>query len=159
MKKTVLATILVLAFTTAVAVPVAPPFPDVIFVRGGFNGWGTTDAMTWDGVDRYEAVLTLDAGTWEFKIADDGWSNPDFGATGDPNVVLGTPSDIGTIYFNNFLLALTNPGEYLFTLFDLASDLQSGKVLVTRIASVPQPGAVMLMLIGLAGISVLRHRR
>lgn len=159
MKKWLLLGVLaIFGFSTAMAVPVADPFGNPIFVRGGFNGWGITDEMTWDGVDEYNAVLTINAGNYGFKIADEGWSNPDFGPTGDQNVVLGAPSDIGTAIGTNFILTLGDTGQYLFTLYDLAPDLQSGQLLVTRFTQAPQPALLTLMLIGLVGLALRRRR-
>ncbi len=132
------------------------PFGNTIFVRGGFNGWGAIDAMTWDGGNQtYSAVLSIDAGTWEFKIADEGWSNPDFGPTGDPNVTLGVPTAIGTAIGQNFSMALASPGDYLFVLSDLSAALDAGTLTVTRI---PIPAALLLFASGLAGFGFLRKR-
>lgn len=148
-----------LGATTAIAstVGVDGPFGTTVFVRGGFNGWGATDAMTWDESQMaYEAVLTIDAGTWEFKIADEGWSNPDFGPTGDPVVTLGSATDIGTAIGANFSLTLDSAGQYLFRLSDLSADLTSGTLTVT---AVPIPAAFVLFGSALAGLGVIRRRR
>lgn len=132
------------------------PFGNPVYVRGGFNGWGAIDQMTWDETNQwYEAVVTIDAGTWEFKIADEGWSNPDFGPTGDPNVTLGTPTDIGTAIGANFVLTLATAGDYIFRLSDLSAGLDSGTLLVT---AVPIPAALVLFASGLAGLGFLRKR-
>lgn len=133
------------------------PFGTTVFVRGGFNGWGAVDAMTWDEVNQaYEATLTIDAGTWEFKIADEGWANPDFGPTGDPAVVLGTPTDIGSAIGANFSLDLAAATTVLFRLSDISATLDSGTLLVT---AVPVPAALVLFASGLAGLGALRRRR
>ena len=145
--------------TTAYAstVGIDGPFGTTVFVRGGFNDWSTSDAMTWDESQMaYEAVLTIEAGSWEFKIADDGWSNPDFGPTGDPIVTLGAATDIGTAIGQNFSLTLASAGQYLFRLSDLSGDLSSGTLTVT---AVPIPAAFVLFGSALAGLGVLRRRR
>lgn len=145
--------------TTALAstVGVDGPFGNTIFVRGGFNGWGAVDAMTWDeSAQAYEAVLTIDAGAWEFKIADEGWSNPDFGPTGDPMVTLGSPTDIGTAIGANFQLMIATSGQYLFRLSDLTDDLSAGTLTVT---AVPVPAAFLLFGSALAGLGVVRRRK
>ncbi len=145
--------------TTALASTVGGdpgPFGNTIFVRGGFNDWAALDAMSWDFVDEeYSAVLTIDAGNWEFKIADDGWSSPDFGPLSDPNVTLGVPTDIGTAIGQNFVLNLAVSGQYLFVLSDLAQDLQSGILTVQR---VPVPAALLLFASALAGLGLARKR-
>lgn len=132
------------------------PFGNPVFVRGGFNGWGAVDQMTWDATDEeYVAVVSIDAGTWEFKIADDGWSNPDFGPTGDPVVTLGVATDIGTAIGANFSLTIDTAGDYIFTLSNLATDLQSG---LLTVRPVPLPAALVLLMSGLAGLGFLRKR-
>lgn len=155
----IVAALAVLGATSALAGVVGGdigPFGNTVFVRGGFNGWGAVDAMTWDGTtETYSAVLSIDAGAWEFKIADEGWANPDFGPTGDPVVTLGTPSDIGTAIGVNYSLTLAAAGTYQFVLSDLSAALDSGILTVTQI---PVPAALLLFASGLAGFGFLRKR-
>jgi len=133
------------------------PWGNTIFVRGGFTDWGTTAPMTWDADNQqFDAVLTIDAGTWEFKIADEGWANPDFGPTGDQNVALGVATDIGTALEANFVLALDQAGLYQFTLFNIEEGLQSGELVVQLI---PVPAALLLFASGLVGLGFMRRRR
>ena len=50
------------------------------FVRGGFNDWGTSLPMTWDGESIYTATGNVAAGrTFEFKIATGDWATLDCG--------------------------------------------------------------------------------
>ena len=157
MKRLILITVFTVLGAASGSASTVGPFGNDIFVRGGFNGWGAIDAMTWDPVDeQFDAIITISAGTWEFKIADEGWSNPDFAPLGDPNVTLGVPYDIGTAIGQNGILTLADSGDYLFVLSDLASDLQSGVLTVTAI---PLPAALVLFASGLAGLSILRRRR
>ena len=162
MKKILLAAVGCLLAMSAFAVTVGTnqnesgPWDTEVFVRGGFNDWGTTDAMTWDEVNQqFDAVVSIDAGTWEFKIADATWANPDFGPTGDQNVTLGVPTDIGTAIGSNFVLVLEQSGDYLFRLFNIAEDLQSGNLLVQVI---PIPGALLLFASALGLLGWLKRR-
>lgn len=157
MKKYLIGLVALLACSSAFAG--TTPWVDTVFVRGGFNDWGTTDAMTWDG-SAYTAVVSIDAGSWEFKIANADWNNPDFGPTADPVVTLGVASDIGTAIGANFMLSIVDPGNYLFTLFDLGPTRGgpvSGQLMVERVVPIPAAGLLLLSAVG--GLGFLRRRR
>ncbi|MBU2983890.1 DUF3372 domain-containing protein [Saccharophagus degradans] len=66
------------------------PYPGTtVYLRGGMNGWGETDAFTYQGGRIYTFVTTLDANTYSFKIGSAGWAPVNFGAGDESNVVLG----------------------------------------------------------------------
>ncbi|MDO6422136.1 pullulanase-type alpha-1,6-glucosidase [Saccharophagus degradans] len=66
------------------------PYPGTtVYLRGGMNGWGETDAFTYQGGRIYTFVTTLDANTYSFKIGSAGWVPVNFGAGDESNVVLG----------------------------------------------------------------------
>ncbi|MDH3588071.1 MAG: VPLPA-CTERM sorting domain-containing protein [Gammaproteobacteria bacterium] len=163
MKKLLVALLGVLAvsgaFASTTGGPEGDPAPwaNTLFVRGVFNGWDTSNPMSWDG-STYTAKVFIDVGDWEFKIANKTWDGPDFGNIGDPNVVLGTPLGIGTASFGNLLLSITEANEYLFTLSDIASDLSAGTLTVTKNGVVPIPAAGLLLLSALGGLGFLRRR-
>ena len=46
----------------------------IYYLRGDFNSWQTTDAMTKGENGIYTAVFTLDAGTYEYKAANEDYS-------------------------------------------------------------------------------------
>lgn len=136
----------------------AAPWADTLYVRGGFNDWGISDPMTYDSADgTYTAIVAIDAGDWEFKIANESWDNPDFGPTGEAAVTLGAPIDIGTAIGANFGLTIIEGGDYRFTMSDIASTLDSAQLVVTRV--VPIPAAGLLLLSAIAGLGALRRRR
>lgn len=146
------------AMTTTAAASGAAPWADTLYVRGGFNGWGIVDPMTYNTGDAtYTAVVAIDVGDWEFKIANESWDNPDFGPTGEAVVTLGAPIDIGTAIGANFQLSILDPGNYLFTMSDIASTLDAATLTVSRV--VPVPAAGLLLVSALGGLGLLRRRR
>ena len=65
-----------------------PPFGDDIpHIRGDMNGWGDADAMEFDGAGVYSMTMTLEAGTYGFKVADPTWNAINYGTSG--TLVLG----------------------------------------------------------------------
>ena len=118
----------------------AEPFAGTpIFVRGGFNSWGTGSPMAFQGDAQYRADVELAAESYEFKIASEDWSTVNIGA-GDSTVVeVGQPlplADMGGP--PNLMLAIDEADVYAFTL-DASRD---GPVLLVRkAADVPRGGA------------------
>jgi len=56
------------------------------FVRGGFNSWGESQPMAWDGESIYTSVGNVAAGTYQFKVATSDWTSLDCGGPrGTPN--------------------------------------------------------------------------
>jgi pullulanase len=136
----------------------ADPYGVPIFVRGGFNDWGTANPMTYDEITgTYYAEIALGAGNYEFKIASEDWATVDLGAgdTGDPVVVLGVPRLIGTGAFGNLQLSIATAAIYGFWL-DPATGLSSPTLLVQAI---PVPAAVLLMGSALFALGFVRRRR
>ncbi|MBT8135611.1 MAG: VPLPA-CTERM sorting domain-containing protein [Gammaproteobacteria bacterium] len=142
-----------------------PPWDTTVFVRGGFNDWGNgpapTSPMTWDGAS-YSATIAIDAGTWQFKIADGDWGGlggPNFGAApsgGTEIFALGVASDIGANCCDNLEITLAEAGLYTFTMFNIAGDLQSADLVIERV--IPVPAAGFLLLSALGGLGFLRRR-
>lgn len=62
------------------------PFGDTaLYIRGGVSaaGWGATPAnrMGYEGDGIYSVLLTVPAGTHNFKVAEANWSNPNLGSS------------------------------------------------------------------------------
>ena len=95
-----------------------PPTPLTLYVRGGFNGWGATAPLAWDGVGTYRAVIDgLPAASYEFKIADNDWGGATNcgGATGGTSVTLGTPYPLTCANASqNIGITFPAAGSYLF---------------------------------------------
>ncbi|WP_051090307.1 pullulanase-type alpha-1,6-glucosidase [Psychromonas ossibalaenae] len=60
-----------------------PPFGDDIpHIRGDMNNWGDADAMKFTAAGVYSMTMTLEAGTYGFKVADPTWGAINYGASG-----------------------------------------------------------------------------
>ncbi len=53
---------------------------DTFYIRGNFNDWGTTDVLTENADGTFSKTLSLEAGTYEFKAANEDYSKqwPEF---------------------------------------------------------------------------------
>lgn len=97
--------------------PDIPPYEaTTIYVKGEMNGWGATDAMTYDGEGIYSLALQLDAGSYNFKVADAGWTTPIFGGGADGNsVTLGVAKTLASPG-GDLNVVIPNNATYVFTL-------------------------------------------
>ena len=87
-----------------------------VYIRGGMNGWGTIDALTYQGDGVYTADIELGEGSVEFKIASEDWATVNFGSpnNADSNVVtLDEPKVLG-VSNNNLLMDVPFSGLYEF---------------------------------------------
>ncbi len=88
-----------------------------IYLRGpvtaaGWSDANSTNQLTYAGKGLYTKTLTLAEGTYQFKVAEANWSNPNLGGSA---LVLGEPGEL--IQGSNDNLGLTIPaaGDYRFT--------------------------------------------
>ncbi|MFN8134472.1 MAG: LamG-like jellyroll fold domain-containing protein [Bacteroidales bacterium] len=109
------------------------PSTDHVYLRGAFNNWDLSNAMTSDGNGVYSTTINLASYTWyEFKFFTDasgfpnnGWEHT-VGAGRDNRVItINTDAafDIGKAYFNNANLILRKAGEY-YELYCAEADTQ-----------------------------------
>ena len=63
--------------TAANTLDVYAKITETLYLRGTFNEWGTADALSGTGTNVQTVTVTLDAGTYEFKVGNDDWT---FGA-------------------------------------------------------------------------------
>jgi len=116
------------------------PFPRDLFVRGGFNSWAADPAFKLGflgGTDYSVSAPVNPAGNYEFKIADEGWTNGTncgAGTAGD-TVRLGIPLLLDCASNNNLKLAAPTAGDYTFAL--AAADTANPVLTVTK--SPPTP--------------------
>jgi hypothetical protein len=130
--------------TTSVAASVTdttrPPYAVDMFVRGSFNDFGTIDPLVFQGGVRYTARIPLDAGFYELKIADATFADEltfSVDAAGATPIALGQPTPLERAggVFNNTLLDVVQPGEYLFEL--VVNDLAAPVLTVTLAEAAP----------------------
>jgi pullulanase-type alpha-1,6-glucosidase len=128
---------------------VAPFGSTTMYVRGSVTSWDATTPMSWDGIGKYRAeVLDVAAGSYEFKIADAGWTaatNCGRGGSAPASATVGTPYPLtcadGT---GNIGLEIASAGSYLF-----AVDGSNPAALTVTVERMPFAAALYVR--GLAG--------
>ena len=85
-----------------------------VYIRGAFNAWGIEDEVHYAGADVYEAVIVVEAGDYEFKVATEDWATVNLGGGSTNTVTLGTALDLAD-GGGNLALSIAESGEYLFT--------------------------------------------
>lgn len=92
----------------------------VVYLRGSMNGWAKLDAyqLSEESLGVYSVTTTLEAGDYEFKVADENWGDKStVGAIKDSEqVTLGEPLT-ATLKGENFKLSISDEqaGSYKFT--------------------------------------------
>jgi hypothetical protein len=133
--------------TTSVTDTTQPPYAVDVFVRGSFNGFGLDDRLVFGGGVRYTARIPLEAGLHELKIADAAFADEftfSVDAAGPTLIALGqpTPLERAAGVFNNTLLDVVQPGEYLFEL--VVADLAAPALTVTLDRPAPFAAAMFV---------------
>jgi len=64
-----------------------PYGPTTVFLRGGMNGWGETNAFSYVGANIYSVDISITAGNYEFKVASSDWATVNMGAGPAGNTV------------------------------------------------------------------------
>ena len=114
--------------------------PDTIYLRGSFNEWGTDVVMTESGSGIYTAKLTLEAGTYEFKAANEDYSMewPQF----NQSITVDRKSEVVFTLdiFGNAIWTETKGMEYYVTFVDYNGDvIEKVAVSYGAGATAPQP--------------------
>ncbi len=105
-----------------------PPFGDDIpHIRGDMNDWGDADAMEFTSAGIYSMTMTLEAGTYGFKVADPTWGAINYGTTGTLVIGEALALDGG----DNISLTLEADSVVTFS-FD-ASDKDAATLTVTAV--------------------------
>lgn len=98
-----------------------PFFGTTVYVRGGMNGWGEVDALSYIGDGKYEVTINVEAGTHEFKVASGDWSAVNMGAPDSDNEVLAGEEQLLVAGSNtNLMMTFDTTGEYTF-IFDASN--------------------------------------
>ncbi|WP_017446651.1 alpha-1,6-glucosidase domain-containing protein [Gayadomonas joobiniege] len=97
------------------------PFVGVdVYLRGDMNSWSTDNPMVYQGGRVYTASMTLDADTYNFKVADADWGGQgvNFGAESadEASVELATVEYLTAGSQDNLSLTLTETTEVIFIL-------------------------------------------
>ncbi len=86
-----------------------------IYIRGAFNEWGTASEAHYAGGGVYEAVIAINAGDYEFKVASEDWATVNLGAGAANIVTVGMAFDLAD-GGGNLSITIADVDEYLFTL-------------------------------------------
>ena len=92
-----------------------------VYIRGGFNEWGTASEAHYAGGGVYEAVIAIEAGSYEFKVASEDWATVNLGGDTSNTVTIGTAFSDFADGGGNLSISIETPDEYLFT-FDASSE-------------------------------------
>jgi hypothetical protein len=101
-------------FGTALAAAAAP-LPQALYVRGGFNGWSTADALTETADGIYEARIAIRPGYHGFKLGSADWRT-EWIAAGEGEIAPGADTALQTRAGAEIHLFVRAPGNYLFRL-------------------------------------------
>ncbi|BBO27638.1 pullulanase [Alteromonas sp. I4] len=88
-----------------------------VYLRGGFNGWGTETPLEYKGARQYQAAMSLTAGSYEFKVASEDWATVNLGAMSgsdeDKTVVIGQETYLAATN-DNLVINIDADGDYVF---------------------------------------------
>jgi pullulanase len=123
------------------------PYQGALYVRGTFNAFDTSAPFPYQGSNRYLTSLGLEAGTYEFKIADESFSSDaTFAVRADASaaLLLDAPTSLVTApgIGNNIILDIAQTGTYRFEL--IASAIEAPVLLVSLEQLAPYPVPIYL---------------
>lgn len=95
-------------------------YPRTMYVKGSLNEWSNTTPMMYQGDSIYTIDYALEAGDYEFKVADANWTeDTNFGAAeGDEQLEIDMPKSLvfGEGVAMNIKMTIAEAGNYRFTL-------------------------------------------
>ena len=104
---------------------------NTVYIRGGMNGWGEVDALSYQGSSLYSVDIALSAGDNEFKIATGDWSTVDFGAiAGEETVVEG---ELKTLASKGANMHFDVPADGTYRFSVMGPDASSPTLTVTKL--------------------------
>ena len=106
------------AYATAGAPDVVPFGDTTVYLRGGMNGWGTDDPMTYQGDGIYSVEVNLTAGEEiQFKVASEDWAAVNLGAPdGEPTGVTVDETKVIATSNNNLVITAEMDTSYKFSI-------------------------------------------
>ncbi|WDE05924.1 pullulanase-type alpha-1,6-glucosidase [Thalassomonas viridans] len=97
--------------------PQAPYGETGLYLRGSMNEWSTVNAFRYLGNYEYQLALYLEAGSYQFKVADMNWSAAtNFGGNGDAIIPGQSPQSALVAGGEDISLEIAETGDYLFRL-------------------------------------------
>ncbi|MCW8108863.1 pullulanase-type alpha-1,6-glucosidase [Alteromonas ponticola] len=88
------------------------PLAATPYIRGAFNGWGTSHPMVYIGNGKYQTDIQMQVGQYQFKVASSDWSALDYGSF--EQAVVGKTIQLEGK--NNINLDITQSGVRRFTM-------------------------------------------
>ena len=122
--------------TFALGADAPSSLPQPLFVRGGFNGWGTSNALIDVGAGRYQARITIRPGYHGFKLGSANWGTE---WTTGAAIAVGADTLLRTDAGAETQLFVRDAGSYLFTVD--ASSAAAPQLRIDRLGAVPAAGA------------------
>ncbi|WP_428263589.1 hypothetical protein [Haliangium sp.] len=125
------------------------PYAEALFVRGSFNDFDLSTPMRYQGGGRYLGEVLLDSGSYQFKLADEAFSDRQtfsVSAGGQVAIAIDAPTLLvpASAAGNETVLELSRPGVYGF---ELSASAPDAPVLTVR-ATEPAPYEVELYVRG-----------
>lgn len=86
-----------------------------VYIRGSLNGWGTANPLIWEG-DGYSTTISVDAASYEFKVASEDWATVNLGGSDTTEVLVDSPFSLtGGSNPPNLTINFAQAGDYIFT--------------------------------------------
>ncbi|QOL26772.1 pullulanase-type alpha-1,6-glucosidase [Thalassotalea sp. LPB0316] len=102
-----------------------------VYIRGGMNGWGEVDALSYVGNSTYSVEIDLSAENHEFKVASGDWSTVNLGGDdGASAVSLDTPYRLTQGSNTNLTVDISEAATYVFTV--VGPNPESPTVTITK---------------------------
>ena len=119
----------------------AAPLPQPLFVRGGFNGWGTDNPLTDVGGGIYEARIAIRPGYHGFKLGSSDWATEWVSPGMNTSAAIAPNADTALLTHAGpeIHLFVREAGTYLFRLD--ARQAQAPLLRVERLAALPAAAA------------------
>ena len=117
------------------------PLPDALYVRGGFNGWGTDNVFAYKAKGVYEAHILIGPGNHGFKVGDKEWrAEWVIDPAASVPVAVGTDYQMATRPGPEDTLFVRQAGVYRFSL-DVSAPA-APKLRVVRVGDAPAAAAI-----------------
>ncbi|MFA9218959.1 MAG: hypothetical protein ACEQSK_17890 [Sphingomonadaceae bacterium] len=86
-----------------------------LYLRGSMNDWGLRDPMQATAPGHYRAVVRLDKGEYQFKVASEDWKSVDLGGSDSRALAAGAAATLQSSG-ENLTLSVPGPSSYSFNI-------------------------------------------